>query len=96
MWFTEQKIDPYRKVTLNIVWRSEISLFLESFVPFAVSFVAVLCSGVKRVFWLILTAEANQNDLGEKIFEYHVTVSRPTVETSCGILTQNMAVKEDE
>ena len=51
---------------------------------------AVLCSGVKRVLGLIVVAEADQDDLGEKIFECHVTVSRPTVETSCGILTQNM------
>lgn len=56
----------------------------------------VLCSGVKRVFGLIVVAEADQHDLGEKIFECHVTVSRPTVETSGGILTQNMAVKEDK
>jgi len=51
---------------------------------------------VKRVFGLIVVAKADQDDLGEKIFECHVTVTRPTVETSCGILTQNMAVEEDE
>jgi len=58
--------------------------------------VAVLCCCVKGVFGLIVVAEAEQHDLGEKIFECHVTVARPTVETSCGILTQNMVVKEDE
>jgi hypothetical protein len=51
---------------------------------------------VKRFFGLVVVAEADQDDLGGKIFKNLVTISRPTVETSCGIPSQNMAVKEDE
>jgi hypothetical protein len=51
---------------------------------------------MKRVFGLVVVAETNQHDLGGKIFENHANISRPAVETSCGIPTQKMAEKEDE